>query len=108
MGRKGRELSISGLCTLSLSLLSGITVLPFSGWMTIALFWLKDFKVNCLTDELTVQDSFSFSKKITDLNFSCPIASLHVESLFTNIPTEETTYKLINDQCRTTNVILSV
>ena len=41
-------------------------------------------------NEFTVKDSFSFAKEITKYDSSLFMASLDVESLFTNIPLKET------------------
>ena len=46
---------------------------------------------NCLTiNEFTVKDSFSFAKKIVEKDSNFYMGSLDVDSLFTNIPQEET------------------
>ena len=41
-------------------------------------------------NEYTLKDSFEFAKDITNQNSSCFMASLHVDSLFTNVPLCET------------------
>ena len=47
--------------------------------------------LNCLTvNEFTIKDSFAFAKEIVDQNSSLFMASLDVDSLFTNIPLDET------------------
>ena len=48
-------------------------------------------------DEYTVHDSFSFASKFSKFNSKNFMANLHVESLFTNIPFEETTDNINND-----------
>ena len=47
---------------------------------------LKDFTVN----EYTVRDSFSFCKEIKDQDSTLFMASFDIQSLFTNIPLDET------------------
>ena len=46
---------------------------------------------------LTVKDSFSFAKEITKYDSSLFMASLDVESLFTNIPLKETINNCVSD-----------
>ena len=47
--------------------------------------------LNCLTvNEFTIKDSFAFAKEIVDQDSSLFMASLDVDSLFTNIPLDET------------------
>ena len=47
--------------------------------------------LSCLTiNEFTVKDSFSFAKKIVEQESNFYMGSLDVDSLFTNIPLEET------------------
>ena len=41
-------------------------------------------------NEYTLKDSFEFAKDIINQNSNCFMASLDVESLFTNIPLDET------------------
>ena len=48
-------------------------------------------------NEFTVKDSFSFAKEITKYDSSLFMASLDVESLFTNIPLKETINNCVND-----------
>ena len=48
-------------------------------------------------NEFTVKDSFSFAKEITKYESSLFMASLDVESLFTNIPLKETINNCVND-----------
>ena len=47
---------------------------------------LKEFTIN----EYTVKDSFSFSNEIRNKSTSLYIASFDIQSLFTNIPLDET------------------
>ena len=49
-------------------------------------------------NEFTVIDSFSFAQEITTYDRSLYMASLDVESLFTNIPLNETTNNFVSDQ----------
>ena len=48
-------------------------------------------------NEFTVKDSFSFAKEITKYDSSLFMASLDVESLFTNIPLKETINNCVKD-----------
>ena len=48
-------------------------------------------------NEFTVHDLFSFAEEVTNFDANCIMASLDVESLFTNIPLDETTENCIND-----------
>ena len=48
-------------------------------------------------NEYTVKDSFQFAKEITKNDCNYVIASLDVESLFTNIPLEKTIENCVND-----------
>ena len=48
-------------------------------------------------NEFTVKDFFSFAKEITKYDSSLFMASLDVESLFTNIPLKETINNCVND-----------
>ena len=48
-------------------------------------------------NEYTVHDSFSFAIEVSKFNSKNLMASLDVESLFTNIPLEETIDNIIND-----------
>ena len=48
-------------------------------------------------NEYTVKDSFAFAKEITKIDCNCGMVSLDVESLFTNIPLEETIENWVND-----------
>ena len=41
-------------------------------------------------NEYTVKYSFEFAKEITNQNSNCFMASLDVDSLFTNVPLDET------------------
>ena len=56
-------------------------------------------------NEYTVHDSFSFSSEVSKFNAKNLMASLDVESLFTNIPLEETIDNIINDFFLTTGKI---
>ena len=47
--------------------------------------------------KFTVKDSLSFAKEITDYDSSLFMASLDVESLFTNIPLNETINNCVSD-----------
>ena len=47
--------------------------------------------LNCLTvNEFAIKDSFAFAKEIVDQDSSLFMTSLDVDSLFTNIPLDET------------------
>ena len=48
-------------------------------------------------NEFTVKDSFSFAKDIITYDSSLYMASLDVESLFTNIPLNETINNCVSD-----------
>ena len=48
-------------------------------------------------NEFTIKDSFSFAKDITTYDSSLYMASLDVESLFTNIPLNETINNCVSD-----------
>ena len=48
-------------------------------------------------NEYTVRDSFLFASEVSKFNSKNLRASLDVESLFTNIPLEETINNIIND-----------
>ena len=48
-------------------------------------------------NQYTVNDSFTFAKEITKTDCNYVLANLDVESLFTNIPLEETIENCIND-----------
>ena len=48
-------------------------------------------------NEFTVKDSFSFAKEITKYDSYLFMASLDVESLFTNIPLKETINNVVSD-----------
>ena len=55
--------------------------------------WAKFFVplLECFTmNEYTLKDSFEFAKDITNQNSNCFMASLDVDSLFTNVPRDET------------------
>ena len=48
-------------------------------------------------NEFTVHDSLLFAEEVANLDANCIIASLDVESLFSNIPLDETIENCIND-----------
>ena len=48
-------------------------------------------------NEYTVKDSFAFAKEIAKTDYNYVMASLDVESLFTNIFLEETIENCVND-----------
>ena len=48
-------------------------------------------------NEFTAHDSFSFAEEVVNFDANCIMASLDVESLFTNIPLDETIENCIND-----------
>ena len=48
-------------------------------------------------NDFTVHDSFSFAEEVANFDANCIMASLDVESLFTNIPLDETIENCIND-----------
>ena len=56
-------------------------------------------------NEYTVHDSFSFASHISKFNSKNLMVSLDVESLFTNIPLEETIDDIINDLFLTTDKV---
>ena len=43
-----------------------------------------------IVDDYTVKDSFTFAKEVINFDHNLFMASLDVESLFTNIPLDET------------------
>ena len=47
--------------------------------------------------KFTVHDSFSFVEEVANLDANCIMASLEVESLFTNIPIDEIIENCINN-----------
>ena len=49
------------------------------------------------TNEFTVKNSFDFAEEIVNYDHKLYMASLDVESLFTNIPLEETIKNCVND-----------
>ena len=55
--------------------------------------------------EYTVYDSFSFASEVSKFNSKNLMASLDVDSLFTNIPLEETIDNIINDLFLTTDKV---
>ena len=48
-------------------------------------------------NEYTVKDSFAIAKEYTNADCNYVTASLHVESLFINLPLEETIENCVND-----------
>ena len=66
-------------------ILSAINTATYS-WAQFSVPKLKCFTLN----EYTLKDSFEFAKDITNQNSNCFMASLHVDSLFTNVPLDET------------------
>ena len=56
-------------------------------------------------NEYTVHDSFSFTSEVSKINSKNSMASLDVDSLFTNISLEETIDKIINDLFLTTDKV---
>ena len=59
-------------------------------------------------NEYTVHDSFSFASEASKFNYKNLMASLDVESLFTNIPLEETIDNIINDSFLTTDKVHNI
>ena len=59
-------------------------------------------------NEYTVHDSFSFASEASKFNYKNLMASLNVESLFTNIPLEETIDNIINDSFLTTDKVHNI
>ena len=66
-------------------ILSAINTATY-GWAKFFVPLLKSFTLN----EYTLKDSFEFAKDITNQNSNCFMASLDVDSLFTNVPLDET------------------
>ena len=64
-----------------LPILSAINTAAY-GWAKLFVPWLKFFTMN----EYTLKDSFEFAKDIINQNSNCFMASLDVDSLFTNAP----------------------
>ena len=62
-------------------ILSAINTATYS-WAKFFVLLLKCFTMN----EYTLKDSFEFAKDIINQNSNCFMASLDVESLFTNVP----------------------
>ena len=48
-------------------------------------------------DDYTVKDSFTFAEEVIDFDHNLSMASLDVESLFTNIPVDETIKNAVDD-----------
>ena len=66
-------------------ILSAINTATY-GWAKVFVPLLKCFTMN----EYTLKDSFEFAKDIANQNSNCFMASLDVDSLFTNVPLDET------------------
>ena len=66
-------------------ILSAINTATYS-WATFFVPLLKNFTMN----QYTLKDSFEFAKYIINQNSGCFMASLHMDSVFTNVPLEET------------------
>ena len=66
-------------------ILSAINTATYS-WAKFFVPLLKCFTMN----EYTLKDSFEFAKDIINQNSGCFMASLDVDSLFTNVPLDET------------------
>ena len=66
-------------------ILSAIRTATYS-WAKILVTLFKCFTMN----EYTLKDSFEFAKDVTNQKSSCFMASLDVDSLFTNVPPDET------------------
>ena len=66
-------------------ILSAIRTATYS-WAKILVTLFKCFTMN----EYTLKDSFEFAKDVTNQKSSCFMASLDVDSLFTNVPLDET------------------
>ena len=62
-------------------ILSAINTATY-GWAKFFVPLLKCFTMN----EYTLKDSFEFAKDIINQNLNCFMASLDVETLFTNVP----------------------
>ena len=56
-------------------------------------------------NQYTVHDSFSFASEVSEFNSKNLMTSLDVQSLFTNIPLEETIDNIINDLFLTTDTV---
>ena len=48
-------------------------------------------------NDYTVKDTFTFAKEVIDFDHNLFVASLDVESLFTNIPVDETIKNAVDD-----------
>ena len=59
--------------------------------------FLVSFLSPLTVNEFTADDAFSFPKEVADFDANCIMASLDVESLFTNISLDETIENCIND-----------
>ena len=67
------------------SILSAINTATYS-WAEFFVSLLKCFTMN----EFTLKDSFEFAKDIINQNWNCFMAWLDVDSLFTNVPLDDT------------------
>ena len=74
-------------------ILSAINTATY-GWAKFFVPLLKCFTMN----EYTLKDSFEFAKDIINQNSNCFMVSLDVESLFANVPLDET-IKIYIDEC---------
>ena len=92
MHRKEGQLLIIGLWTSFRPILSAIGTPTYN---------LAKFLVPILSpltvNEVTVHDSFLFAEEVVNFDANCIMASLDVESLFTNIPLDETIENCINN-----------
>ena len=82
---------------------------PISSAISTPTYDLVKFLVPILKplteNEYTVHDSFSFASEVSKFNSKNLMASLDVESLFTNIPLEETIDNIINGLFSTTDKV---
>ena len=72
------------------------------GWTKFFVPLFKSFSMN----EYPLKDSFKFAKGIINQNFNCFMASLDVESLFTNVPLDES-IKICIDQLFKSEITVS-
>ena len=79
---------------------------PILSAIGISTFDLAKFLVSILKrlpeNENTVHNSFSFASEVSKFNSKNLMVGLNVESLFTNIPLEETIARIFNDLFLTT------
>ena len=59
--------------------------------------YLVPFLSTLTVDDYTVKDSFTFAKEVINFDHNLFMASLDVESLFTNIPVDETIKNAVDD-----------